>query len=261
MTEDNYAAVADLYDFSYGDFDDDLDLYTNLGDAVDGPILELGVGTGRVAIALAQRGFEVFGIDTSAAMLSRVAKNLAVADIPGGGSLEVAAADMTRFDLDRQFGLVFVAANTFQHLLTTDDQEACLAHVVRHLQPGGIFAFGVRSPFSVSWDDVDGDSPVQLDWTRDDPATGEKIMKMTAGRADPARQVKQWTYLYDRIGVDGGLRRSVFVTELRYSSQAELTLLLQHAGLHVTHVYGDYDLSPVGQGDNLIFVARVEGRS
>jgi hypothetical protein len=51
----------------------------------------------------------------------------------------------------------------------------------------------------------------------------------------------------------------VFTTELRYSSQAELTLLLQEAGLRVTHVYGDYDLSPVGQGDNLVFVARVEG--
>ena len=52
----------------------------------------------------------------------------------------------------------------------------------------------------------------------------------------------------------------MFVTELRYSSQGELTLLLQQAGLRVTHVYGDYDLSPVGDGDNLVFVARAEGR-
>ena len=55
------------------------------------------------------------------------------------------------------------------------------------------------------------------------------------------------------------MSRSVFVAELRYSTQSELELLLQQVGLRVTHVYGDYDLSPVGQGDNLVFVARAEG--
>lgn len=260
MSDDPYAALAELYDFSYGDFDDDVDLYTNLGNAVDGPVLELGVGTGRVAIPLAQRGFEMVGIDRSESMLSRAAKNLAGAEIVGGGSLKLAPADMTAFDLERQFGMVLVAANTFQHLLTTEDQSACLACVVNHLRPGGIFAFSVRSPSSVSWDDSEGDSPLQLDWTRSDPATGEMVMKMTAGQAEPARQVKRWTHLYDRIGAGGQMRRSVFVTELRYSSQAELTLLLQQAGLRVTHVYGNYDLSPVGDGDNLVFVARAEGR-
>ena len=260
MTDDPYSTLAELYDFSYGDFDDDLDLYTNLGSAVDGPVLELGVGTGRVAIPLAQRGFEVVGIDSSESMLSRAGANLAEAEIAGGGSLELAKADMTEFDLDRRFGMILVAANTFQHLLTTEQQLACLACVVRHLDPGGIFAFSVRSPSSVAWDDSDGDSRLQLDWTREDPATGEMVMKMTSGEVDPARQVKRWTYLYDRIEADGQVRRSVFVTELRYSSQGELTLLLQQAGLRVTHVYGDYDLSPVGDGDNLVFVARAEGR-
>jgi hypothetical protein len=65
------------------------------------------------------------------------------------------------------------------------------------------------------------------------------------------------TYFYDRLR-DGVVRRSVFQTDLRYSTQAEIELLLQQKGLRVTHVYGDYDLSPVGQGDDLIFVARAE---
>jgi len=67
------------------------------------------------------------------------------------------------------------------------------------------------------------------------------------------------TYVYDRVFPDGTVRRSVFVTDLRYSTEAEIRLLLQQVGLRVTHVYGDYDLSPVGQGDNLVFVARAEG--
>jgi hypothetical protein len=70
--------------------------------------------------------------------------------------------------------------------------------------------------------------------------------------------LRKLTYVYDRLGPDGSVRRSVFTTELRHSTEAELRLLLQHAGLRVTHVYGDYDLSPVGVGENIIVVARAE---
>jgi hypothetical protein len=129
--------------------------------------------------------------------------------------------------------------------------------VKQHLGKGGMFAFSVRSPASVDWDEAP-QTPLLLDWTRANPETGETIMKMVGGHADQARQVRSWTYLYDRITAGGELRRSVFQTDLRYSSQAELTLLLREAGLRATHVYGDYDLSPVGQGDNLLFVARSE---
>jgi hypothetical protein len=110
----------------------------------------------------------------------------------------------------------------------------------------------------VSWDEVDAPAPLLLDWTRSDPDSGDLIMKLVAAEADPARMVRKLTYVYDRIKADGQVRRRVFVTELRYSTQAEISLLLQQCGLRVTHVYGDYDLTPVGVGDNLVFVARAE---
>lgn len=254
---DLYAPVAELYDFAYDDFGDDIDFYENLARAVDGPLLELGVGTGRVALRLAQAGYAVTGIDTSESMLARARAKLNEAKLPRGGSLQLIDAAMTSFELGRKFGLIVVAANTLQHLLTTKEQSACFARVRTHLAPGGLFAFSVRSPASVDWDDS-GQSPLLLEWTRLNSESGETVMKLIAGQADVARQVRRWTYVYDRVSADGQVRRSVFVTELRYSSQAELILLLQQAGLRVTHVYGDYDLSPVGQGDNLVFVARVE---
>ena len=68
--EDPYAPIAEIYDFSYNDFLEDVDFYDNLARAVDGPILELGVGSGRVAIPLAQAGYEVVGIDNSPTMLA-----------------------------------------------------------------------------------------------------------------------------------------------------------------------------------------------
>jgi hypothetical protein len=83
------------------------------------------------------------------------------------------------------------------------------------------------------------------------------VTKMVASESDAARMVRHLTYIYDRSVSDGLVRRSIFETDLRYSSQAEMELLLQEAGLRVTHVYGDYDLSPVGPDtEQLIFVAR-----
>ena len=256
MPDDPYASIADIYDFSYEDFTEDVSFYENLARSVDGPLLELGVGSGRVALPLAQAGYAVTGIDTSPSMLAQANRRL-TASGKLKGSLDLLPGDMTAFDLDRRFAMVFVAANTFQHLLTTEAQLACLRCARQHLQPDGIFAMSLRSPTSVSWEEADW-APLQLNWTRSDPATGDVIMKLAAEQPDPGRMVRRLTYIYDRVSNDGTVRRSVFATELRHSTQAELALLLQQAGMRVTHVYGDYDLSPVGFGDDLIFVARLE---
>lgn len=257
MAEDLYADVAYLYDLSYGDYLDDVDFFKNLANAVEGPLLELGVGSGRVALPLAEAGYAVYGLDNSAAMLAVLQRRLASARLKG--SVEAVAGDMRAFDLGRRFGLIFVAADTFQHLLTTADQSACLKCVAAHLAPGGLFSLSVRSPASVAWEEPGAASPLLLDWTKRDPATGDLVMKLIAAEADAARMVRRMTYVYDRVR-DGAVRRSVFQTELRYSTEAELRLLLQAAGLRVTHVYGDYDLSPPGYGDNIVIVATAEHR-
>jgi SAM-dependent methyltransferase len=242
---DPYASIADLYDFSYEDFNEDVQFYENVARSAGGPLLELGVGSGRVALPLARAGFDVVGIDTSASMLERARLNLEQAGSVKGG-LELVHADMTRFDLGRRFGMVFIAASTFQHLLTTEEQEACLRCVAKHLQPDGLFVM------SLEW------APLLLHWTRTNPETGDVVMKLCAEQPDPSRMVRRLTYVYDRVASDGSVKRSVFETELRHSLEAEIRLLLQQVGLRVTHVYGDYDLSPAGFGDNLVFVARVE---
>jgi SAM-dependent methyltransferase len=255
VPHDPYASVAEVYDLSYGDFLDDVDFYDNLARVGGGAVLELGAGSGRVAIPLAQAGYEVVGIDESPSMLAVARRRLESLQLRKG-KLELLAGDMRDFDLGRKFGLVFIAADTFQHLLTTVDQGMCVASVARHLAPGGIFAMSIRSPATVSWEDG-GAAPLVLDWTKTDPETGDLVMKFISAEPDPQRMVRRMTYFYDRLR-DGVVHRSVFRTDLRYSTQAEIELLLQQKGLRVTHVYGDYDLSPVGQGDDLIFVARAE---
>jgi SAM-dependent methyltransferase len=256
VSRDAYAAIAALYDFAYWDFTDDVDFYANMARINDGPVLELGAGTGRVAVRLAQAGFSVTGIDASPSMLARGRENARRARVPAK-RLRLVQGGMTDFELDERFGTAVVAANTFQHLMTANEQRGCLARIAAHTAPGAIVAISIHSPASVPWDQGGASPSLRFDWVRTDPETGDLVTKMVASEADPARMVRHLTYLYDRAGKDGVLRRTVFETELRYSSQAEMELLLQEAGLHVTHVYGDYDLTPVGPDtEQLIFVAR-----
>jgi SAM-dependent methyltransferase len=253
---DSYAAIAPLYDLAYWDFTEDAEFYANLARIGDQPVLELGVGTGRVAVRLAQAGLQVTGIDHSKSMLERARAN-AKANRIAAKRLRLVEASMTGFDLGLRFGTVIVAGNTFQHLMTAGEQRACLACVTKHLVRDGIFALSVHSPAAIPWDDGGGMAQLRLDWTKRDPATGELVSKFVASEPDAGRMVRHITYMYDRIATDGMVRRTVFETDLRYSTQGEIELLLQEAGLRVTHVYGDYDLSAVGPGtEQLIFVAR-----
>jgi SAM-dependent methyltransferase len=256
VPDDPYASVASVYDLSYGDFLDDVDFYDNLAQISGGAVLELGAGTGRVAVPLAQAGYDIVGIDESLSMIA-IARRRAESLKLDKGKLEFVEGDMRNFNLVRKFGLIFAAADTFQHLQTTADQRQCISCVVKHLAPSGIFAMSIRSPATVSWDEVGVAAPLLLDWTKTDPETGDLLMKFISAEADPARMVRRMTYFYDRLH-DGQVQRTVFTTDLRYSTRSEIELLLQQQGLRVTHVYGDYDLSPVGQGDDLIFVARAE---
>jgi SAM-dependent methyltransferase len=254
VADDSYAAIAALYDFAYWDFTDDVEFYENLARIGEGPVLELGVGTGRVAVRLAQAGLQVTGLDESASMMARARENAKAARL-AADRLELVEGSMLDFDLGRRFATVIAAANTFQHLLTTEQQRDCLRRIAAHTQPEGIVAISVHSPAAIAWDGPAGS--LRFDWARRDPATGEMVTKMVATDADASRMVRHLTYIYDRSGADGAVRRTIFETDLRYSSQAEMELLLQAAGLRVTHVYGDYDLSPVGPGtEQLIFVAR-----
>ena len=101
--------------------------------AGEGPVLELGIGTGRLALPLAARGVEVHGIDSSDAMVAKLREK------PGGDRIPVTMGDFCDFDLAKRFSLVFVAFNT---LFALPDQEAqlnCFAAVSRHLLPAGRF--------------------------------------------------------------------------------------------------------------------------
>jgi SAM-dependent methyltransferase len=124
--------VADVYDEWFGTTGDEPVALERLAQlAAGGPVLELGVGTGRLAIPLAARGLAVTGIDVSGAMLDQLRAK------PGSDRVTVVQGDMGEQLPEGPFGLVYAAANTFFNLTSEDLQQRCLQHVHACLQPGG----------------------------------------------------------------------------------------------------------------------------
>ena len=108
--------------------------------AGDGGALELAIGTGRVALPLAERGVRVAGIELSPDMLAQLRVK------PGADAIEVALGDMTTTRVDRSFRLVYLVFNTINNVTTQDAQVACFANAAAHLEPGGCFVIEVGVP-------------------------------------------------------------------------------------------------------------------
>src|SRR6266498_3112106 len=108
--------------------------------ARDGAALELGIGTGRIALPLAQRGVRVHGIDLSEAMVARLRAK------PGAEQIGVTIGDFATTTVEGTFSVAYLAFNTIMNLTTQDEQVACFRNAAAHLEPGGCFVIEVGVP-------------------------------------------------------------------------------------------------------------------
>jgi SAM-dependent methyltransferase len=108
--------------------------------AAGGPVLELGIGTGRIALPLARRGVQVHGIDLSEAMVAKLREK------PGGDAIVVTIGDFATTRVEGEFELAYLVFNTINNLTTQEAQVACFANVAAHLRPGGCFVIEVGLP-------------------------------------------------------------------------------------------------------------------
>jgi SAM-dependent methyltransferase len=152
MPEDWFAGpVAERYDANLGDWGDPARIGANVDFlaelAGDGAALELGIGTGRIALPLAERGVRVHGIDLSPDMVAQLCAK------PGGDEIPVTIGDFAATKLSETFSLVYIVFNTINNLTTQDAQVACFENAAAHLEPGGCFVVEVgvpaRQPLSV----------------------------------------------------------------------------------------------------------------
>jgi SAM-dependent methyltransferase len=197
--------------------------------AGSGPVLELGIGTGRIALPLHAKGLPVHGIDASTRMIEALRKK------PGGDTIPVAFADFGTVPVEGKFSLIYVVFNTFFALLTQEAQLRCFANVASHLLPGGLFVIEAFVPdlcrFTHNQNVVA--TNVHLDEVRLDVSTH-----------DPLHQRVDSQHI---VIANGSIQ--TYPVQLRYAWPSELDLMAQLAGMKLRERWSNWQRSAFASGD------------
>jgi SAM-dependent methyltransferase len=247
-------ALARLYDVDLLDDPGDLDLYRAVAARADGPVLELGVGSGRLAVPLAESGWRVTGVDRDPAMLARARAraDAAGAEVTARVRLVEAAAGDVR--LADRFRLGFIALNSLLVFGDRVAQAAAVRALADHLEPGGLVVVDVWLPDAEDLARYDG--RLILEYARSDPESGRTVIKTGSATHHPATQTIDLTTVYDESDQGETPIRWLRTDRIRLVGADELRGFAEAAGLEVELVAGGYDLAPIGPGsERAILVA------
>ena len=192
--------------------------------AANGTVLELGVGTGRIALPLSARDFRVHGIDASEAMVARLREK------DGGKDIVTTIEDFAEFEMDTEFSLIFVVFNTIFALLSQEDQVACFQCVADHLAEDGVFVIEAFVPDQTRF--VRGHNV-------DVGALDTDHVNIDVTNHDPVTQVVTTQRMHF---TDDGVE--MYPVRLRYVWPSELDLMARLAGLRLRDRWGGWDRRP-----------------
>jgi len=226
-----YDAIAELYDPWSASVIEDVGFYLDEARRSGGPVVELGVGTGRIAVPIAADGIPVIGVDSSRGMLDVGARRAALA----GVELDLRVGDLREPPVHERVPLVICPFRSLLHMQTDDDRRRVLAAVQRLLQPGGRFVFDVFTPGA---DDI--------------AHTHERWLEREPGIFELARWDEEARTLTLTVrGPDGETTMA-----LAWLSVAEWRDLLEGSGFEVEACYGWFDRKPFSGGDDSVWIAR-----
>jgi SAM-dependent methyltransferase len=251
----------ELYDIvTPASFRGDAEWYRAKARQSGGPVLELGAGTGRITLGIAQDGVPVHALDADPAMLELLRQKLADQQPEVRDRVAVIVGDMRTFALGERFPLIIAPFRGFLHNLTEADQLACLERVREHLRPGGCFAFNVFHPSLEFMSHHTG--ALAGVWRRAGTfarADGGCIVRSESNRYDTVRQLVDSQHRYEEYGPDGTLiRTSLHRLQLAYLYPPDLRRLLKQAGFHSVHIAGGFDGRPFeNDTDELVIEASV----
>jgi ubiquinone/menaquinone biosynthesis C-methylase UbiE len=225
---DEYAGIAEVYDVWSAHMTEDVPFYVDLAREADGPVVELAVGSGRVAIPVAQAiGRRVIGLDSSPAMLARASQDAEAA----GVELDLRAGDMRELSLDEPAALVYCPFRSLLHLPTWSDRRRAFERVAASLRPGGRFAWNAFVfHFAIA---------ARLDGQHQD---------------EPVPHVVRHAVADNRIDIvlDSGSSISIW-----WATKNEWLGLIDVAGLEVDALYGWFDKRPFDdESREYVWVAR-----
>lgn len=215
---------AGVYDEHYAGLDPAAAVEFLAGWAGTGRVLELAIGTGRVALPLAARGARVEGVDASAAMVERLRGK------PGGESLPITFGDMADVPAEGPFQLVYLIFNTLFALLSQDRQAECFRNVARVLAPDGVFVIECFIPDVAGYD------------------RGQRVQAMAVSEEGATIRVALHDAVQQRVTIQvitlDGHGVHLHPLALRYSWPTELDLMAAQAGLRLRERHGDWHRQP-----------------
>jgi SAM-dependent methyltransferase len=216
--------IADVYDGLYPELDTEGAIETLAALAGSGAVLELAIGTGRLALPLAERGLEVHGIDASEAMVGKLRQK------PRGDAIPVTLGDFADVAVDGSYSLVFVAFNTLFALPTQEDQLRCFANVAPRLADGGVFVVEVFFPDLARFDRGQRTQTTTVD-------AGQVMLD--ASRHDPIEQRVDSAHI---VITEEGTK--LYPVVVRYAFPSELDLMARLAGLRLVNRWGGWRREP-----------------
>jgi len=237
--------IARFYDLDDGRLSEDIDLYLGFARKTGGPILDLGVGSARLAIPLARAGFHVTGVDISPEMLDIGRERVAAAGL--NDRIQLLQADFIAPPVGDGFALAYCGYNAFLHLIEGAEQMRALQNWRALLRPGGLLVLDVENPQLEALAGLS--ETLELEEALIEPETGRAVRKYSAAWADLPDQVLYLRRVYE---TDDGRWETSF--RVRILFQRELALLLACAGFSDMRFYGDYDLTP-WEPDSLRLIA------
>jgi len=228
-----YDSIARLYDPWSVSVTEDVEFYVEEAKQAGSPIVELGVGTGRIAVPTAAAGIRVIGVDSSPGMLEVCREQAELAGV--AGLLDLRLGEVEAPPVDERVGLVTCPFRSFLHLLDDDTRLRALRAARELLVPGGRFVFDVFAP---SAEDI---ADTNARWLEREPGIWE--------RADWDSRARTLT-----LSVRGESGETSFV--LAWLSNDEWRALLESAGLQIVGCYGWFDRRPYSGGEDTVWIAR-----
>ncbi|MBM3242291.1 class I SAM-dependent methyltransferase [Candidatus Poribacteria bacterium] len=250
---------AAFYDYYATGIEGDVQFYVEEAQKSGSPVLEIGCGTGRILIPVAESGINIVGLDRAPAMLSIAKQKIAKLNVDTQGRIKLVEGDMRNFSLDQRFKLVMIPYQAFLHLLTSEDQRQALCCIREHLADNGLLVFNIFDPrldIIVAHFGSLG-SAMKKDSEFVHPDTSHKVIVWDSRQYDPGRQMLEQYFIFEELDDEGRvISKTYSPITLRYVYRYEMQYLLELCGYEIEALYGDFQRGHFRHGGEQIWVAR-----